>query len=207
MSLWDSFFGRSNTPPPGMPGGPPRQLALPRLLNLLINPFAITQPQQQAGFGKAVYQYSNYGDPALLRDQLLNPFPVWIGVDLQLGAQKTARGHFPIPANFYLLALLASTSISDNGGFKFVLYDTYRRIQLMTRMANFNVMAGRGNSPLFLRVPYLLNPQGGEVKVKFTIASLEKRTTNVQLALYGTQVSDTMPPPTRAQRFAASLHP
>src|SRR6202040_3849692 len=141
-NLWDMLFGK--TPPPGMPGGPPRQLTLPRLMNLMVNPLAI-RGGSAANFQKDVYEW---GGVAILRDKYQNPFPEWIGVDLALGPLKTARGHFPIPANFYLLSYFASSSSSVKGGFKVVAYDTTRRMPLMLRPGNFNTLAGTGSSPL-----------------------------------------------------------
>lgn len=182
MSFWDTLFGK--TPPPGSPGGPPRQLTLPRLMNLMVNPFAV-RGGSLANFQKDVYQY---GGKALLRDLYKDPFPEWIGVDLVLGALKTARGHFPIPQNFYLLSYFASSSSNVKGGFKVVAYDTTRRIPLMLRPGNFNTLAGTGSSPLFNMVPYPI--VGQEPKLKWTIKNLETvAQNNIQFGIYGFQVS------------------
>jgi hypothetical protein len=203
MSLWDSIFGR--TPQPGSPGGPPRQLTLPRLMNLLVNPFAVTG--SIADFQKDVYQYKQYGQIPILRNGFQHPFPIWIGCSLSLGAFKTARGLFPIPANFYLLNYFASTDSNANGGFKVVVYDSNRRIAMTDRPINFNTLAGQGSAPLFQRVPYPMNVNGGEVKVKWTITSLESVATNVEFGLYGIQVSDTDPKTPIEQRVTQALHP
>ena len=188
MSFWDTIFGK--TPPPGAPGGPPRQLTLPRLLNTLVNPYAVSGGSV-ANFGKDVYRYEGYGpDIAVLRDQFRNPFPIWIGCDLSLAALKTARGHFPIPKNFYLLNYWASSSSNVKGGFKAVFYDTNMRIALTLRPANFNTLAGTGSSPLFQHIPYLMNPLGTEVKLKWTVKNVETvSNNNIELGIYGIQVS------------------
>lgn len=208
MSLWNSIFG--NPPRPGSQGGPPRQVMPPRLINVgVLNPYGqnFANGNDLADFQKSVYFFPGTGnDQAPLRDSLENPFPMWIAVDLQMGPLKTARGHFPIPDNFRLLNVFASSSSNVNGGFKLVLYDNSRRIPLVVRPINFNVRAGTGSSPIFERVPYNLNPAGGEVKVKFTIYNLETVAQNlVQLGLYGVQA--TVREATLRQRIAAALHP
>jgi len=188
MSFWDTLFGK--TPPPGAPGGPPRQLTLPRLLNTLINPYAISGGSV-ANFQKDVYRYPTHGDIIWLKDKLQNPFPIWIGVDLSLGFLKTARGHFPIPKNFYLLNYFASASSNVKGGFKAVLYDTRCRIPFTLRPVNFNALAGQGSQPLFQHVPYMMNPEGKEVKLKWTVKNLETvANNNIELGIYGVQVTE-----------------
>lgn len=215
MSLWDTIFGKPAAP--GSQGGPPRQVMPPRLINTsLINPFASNfgNGNDLSDFQKSVYFFPGGNpDPAggqtPLRDNLVDPFPVWIGVDLQMGPLKTARGHFPIPANFWLLSFFASSSSNVNGGFKVVVYDNNRRLPITLRPVDFNTLAGTGNSPLFLRVPYLLNPAGNDVKVKWTASNLETVTTNnVQFGLFGTQAIQGDPTQTSlAKRIAAALRP
>lgn len=188
-SFWDMLFGK--TPPPGTPGGPPRQLTLPRLMNLMINPLAI-RGGSAANFQKDVFVVyggpGSGGDPAIIRDGYKEPFPIWIGVDLTLGALKTARGHFPIPRNFYLLSYFASSSSAVKGGFKVVTYDTGRRIALTLRPTDFNILAGTGSSPLFNKVPYPID--GKEPKLKWTIKNLETvANNNIEFGIHGFQVS------------------
>lgn len=186
-NLWDMLFGK--TPPPGSPGGPPRQLTLPRLMNLMVNPEAI-RGGSAANFQKDVFQLFGRGDLAILRDNYKDPFPIWIGCDLQMGALKTARGHFPIPRNFYMLGYFSSSSSNVKGGYKVVTYDTGRRIALTLRPANFNALAGTGSSPLINRVPYPID--GKEPKVKWTIKNLETvATNNIQFGVFGFQVSQS----------------
>lgn len=183
-SLWDKFFGPAPVPP-GMPGGPPRQMTLPRLMNLMVSPFATRGMMPGMDFQNAVYAF---GGTAILRDAYKSPFPIWIGCDLQLGALKTARGHFPIPDNFYLLSYFASSSSNVKGGYKVVAYDTTRRMPLMLRPGNFNTLAGTGSSPLFNLVPYPI--VGKEPKIKWTVKNLETvATNNIQFGIYGFQVS------------------
>ena len=184
-NLWDTLFGPAGAPPPGTPGGPPRQLTLPRLMNLMVNPLAI-RGGSAANFQKDIYEY---GSGAILRNGYRDPFPIWMVADLSLGAMKTARGHFPIPRNFYLLSLFASSSSNVKGGYKVVAYDTTRRMPFMLRPGNFNTLAGNGSSPLFMKVPYPID--GKEPKIKWTVASLESVTNNVQFGLYGFQVSQS----------------
>jgi len=184
-SLWDRLFGQ--TPPPGAPGGPPRQLTLPRLMNLMVNPFAERGTMPALDFQNAVYRF---GGIAILKDTYKEPFPIWIGADLALGALKTARGHFPIPKNFYLLSYFCSSSSNVKGGFKVVAYDTARRMPFMLRPGNFNTLAGNGTSPLFNLVPYAID--GQEPKVKWTVKNLETvATNNIQFGMYGFQVKSS----------------
>ena len=181
-NLWDLIFGKAA--PPGMPGGPRRQLSLPRLMNLMVNPFA-TRASLVGDFQSAVYEYNGN---AILKNGYKDPFPIWIGVDLQLAALKVARGHFPIPLNFYLLSYFASSTSNVKGGFKAIMYDTTRRIPLMLRPGNFNTLAGTGSSPMFFLRPYPI--EGQEPKIKWTIKNLETvAQNNIQLGLYGFQVS------------------
>jgi len=208
-SFWDAVF--RNSRPPGAPGGPPRQLSVPRLMNLMVNPFAINMTDiGPANLQRNVYRYATYGLPAELqsRFKFQNPFPIWIGCDITLGPQKVARGHFPIPANFFLLNYFASSSSNVRGGFKLVVYDTNRRIPLTVRPVNFNTLAGQGSAPMYLQEPYAVNPEGGEVKIKWTITGLETVQTTVQFGLYGIQVENTdQPAPTVWQRAEASINP
>jgi hypothetical protein len=186
MSFWDDLFGAKHEGiPPGYPGGPPRQLALPRLINLMINPFA-TRGARVGDFGKDVYEW---GGVPLLSGGFVDPFPIWQGVSFSLGALKTARGHFPLPPNFYLLNFFASSSSNVNGGFKVVLYDTARRKPFTTRPVNFNTFAGTGTSPLFQREPYPFADEPDEAKLKWTVYSLESVSSNIEFGLYGVQVT------------------
>lgn len=154
-------------------------------MNLMVNPLATRGTMPGLDFQNAVY---GFGGIAILRDAYVNPFPVWIGVDLAMGALKTARGHFPIPQNFYMLSWFASATSNVKGGFKVVAYDTGRRMPLMLRPGNFNTLAGTGSSPLFNIVPYPL--EGKEPKVKWTVKNLETvAQNNIEFGIFGFQVS------------------
>ncbi len=160
------------------------QLMLPRLLNLLVNPFATFG--FPANFQKNIY--TRGGASAYSGMEGANP--VWLTADVTLGAFKTARGHFPLPYNFYLLAFLASASVNAVGGFRGVLYDTTRRLPFTMRPCTMGSLAGQGNSPMFAGVPYRVDDTAREPKIKFTIYNLENEQNLIELVLYGVQTPD-----------------
>lgn len=191
--LWTSFRQGS----PGGPGGNGKPLIPPRLMNLLINPFAKSMLAGQSDFQSAVYQWG--GIPTL--DHGLSPDgpPQWPMVEFTnpaLGAFKTGRSRILLPDDFVLLNFFASASVNNVGGFRVMVYDVNRQRSLTIRPCNFNTLAGNGSAPLFLRRPY---PFGRSLNnnpptAKITIVNLENAANSIQFGFYGVIDSDYCQP-------------
>jgi hypothetical protein len=177
MGSWNISFDR---PPAAL-----KQLMLPRLMNLLINPLAKLSFDGLANFQKSVY---NWGDWTTL--EMTGGFPQWPMIEFSnptLGASKTGRSKILLPDDFVLLSYWASASSNVRGGFRVMVYDVNRRRALTVRPVNFNTFAGQGSAPLFMRRPY---PFGKSVnnsppQAKITLVNLETVANSIQFGFYG----------------------
>ena len=179
MGIWGGFVQGP------APAAPQRQLMPARLMNLLINPFARAR-DISGDTGGAVYLS---GGDVLLNGPLKGAGPPqWPLIEFApLGALKTGRSRILLPEDFVLLNYWASSSVTDHGGFRVMIYDVNRRMPLTIRPADFNTVAGQGNAPLFLRRPY---PFGKSVnnsppQAKITIVNLETVNNTIQFGFYG----------------------
>lgn len=171
----------------GAAAPPTRPLTLPRLLNTLLNPFAV-------GESLANWQKSPY----LLGEGPMVPidggFPMWVYCEFNtLGALKTGRVRIPMPDNFRLLSYLASASVTTNGGFRVNVYDVNRRLRLTDRPVNAQTLSGAGASPLIQGItvgsrkvsPYAFQESNAQVLI--TIVNLEPAANLIQFGMYGVQ--------------------
>jgi hypothetical protein len=177
MGSWNISFDRP----------PTKQLMLPRLMNLLINPFARSR-DISGDAGGAVYLFG--GDLVLDGGLIGAGPPQWPMIEFSnptLGASKTGRSKILLPDDFVLLNYWASASSNVRGGFRVMVYDVNRRRALTIRPVNFNTLAGQGSAPLFLRRPY---PFGKSVnnsppQAKITLVNLETVANSIQFGFYG----------------------
>jgi hypothetical protein len=173
----------------GLGAAPPPQPKLmpPRLINLLLNPFART------GFAS-----NNQRDVYLLGDGSIIPiaggFPIWVYCEFNtLGALKTGRVRIPMPENFRLLTYFGSATVNTKGGFRVNVYDVNRRQRLTDRPLNLQTLAGTGSSPLFQGstigsrqgAPYPF--QSSNATALITIVNLESSPNIIQFGMYGLQ--------------------
>lgn len=180
MGIWGGFLQ-------GPPAPPTKQLMLPRLINLLTNPFALSYGAGQADPQSAVFFFG--GSRAIdhgLGDLVTAyqwPMVEWI----PLGAGKTQRSRILLPEDFVMLEMFASSSSNVKGGFRVSVYDVNARRSLTMRPVNFNTLAGTGASPLILRAPYPFgrSVNGTQPQAKVTVVSLEAVNSNVQFGFMG----------------------
>jgi hypothetical protein len=176
--IWGGFRQSGAAIPPGG-----KQLMLPRLMNLLINPFARITYDGLANFQKTVYRWGDWTVLGFTAD-----IPQWPTIEFNtLGALKTGRSRILLPDDFVLLSYWASASSNVKGGFRVMVYDVNRRIPLTIRPADFNAIAGQGSAPLFLQAPY---PFGKSInnsppQAKITIVNLETVANLIQFGFYG----------------------
>lgn len=179
MSIWGGFL--QGTPPT-------KQLMLPRLMNLLINPFARGYAAGQADPQNAVFKWG--GDILLdhgLQAAVIMP-PQWPTIEFSpLGPGKTGRSRLLLPDDFVLLFMFASSSVNARGGFRVSVYDVNRRRTLTIRPVNFQNLAGTGSTPLILRAPYAFGRSinNSPPQAKVTVVSLETANSNVQFGFCG----------------------
>lgn len=167
---------------------PTKQLMLPRLMNLLLNPFARGYAAGQADPQNAVFLW---GGEILLDhglQSMVTMAPQWPLVEFApLGPGKTGRSRILLPEDFVMLYMFASSSSNVKGGFRVSVYDVNRRRSLTIRPVNFNTLAGQGAAPLILRAPYgfgrSINNSPPQAKV--TVVSLEAVNSNVQFGFAG----------------------
>lgn len=178
--VWGGFLQR--------PQQPTKQLMLPRLMNLLVNPFARGVGAGQADPQNAVFQW---GGTTLIDhglQALVTIAPQWPLIEfIPLGPGKTGRSRILLPNDFVMLYMFASSSSNVRGGFRVSVYDVNRRRTLTIRPVNFNTLAGQGATPLILRAPY---PFGRSInnsppQAKVTVVSLENVNSNVQFGFMG----------------------
>jgi hypothetical protein len=178
--VWGGFDNRPASPPP-------KQLMLPRLMNLLINPF-VRARDIGGDLGGAVYE--SPGTAVLSNGLQSDQPPQWPMIEFTspaLGALKTGRSRILLPDDFVLLNMWASASSNVQGGFRVMVYDNNRRRAITIRPVNFNTFAGQGNAQLFQRRPY---PFGRTVNnnppmAKITIVNLEAVANTIQFGFYG----------------------
>jgi len=188
MGSWNISFDQ---PPARL-----KQLMVPRLMNLLVNPFARSR-DISGDFGGAVYFFG--GDTLLDHSLKSEQPPQWPMIEFTnpaLGASKTGRSKILLPDDFVLLNYWASASSNVKGGFRVMVYDVNRRRALTMRPANFNTMAGQGAAPLFLRRPY---PFGKSInnsppQAKITLVNLESVANSIQFGFYGVIAPGYMQP-------------
>ena len=177
MGVWGGFLQPQ--------GQPQKQLMLPRLLNLLVNPFAKLSHDGLANFQKSIYAWGKGSTLGAFADGLP---PQWPMIEfMPLGPLKTGRSRILLPDDFVLLTYFASSSSNVKGGFRVSVYDVNRRRSLTVRPVNFNTIAGNGSSPLFMERPY---PFGKSInnsppQAKIVISSLETVNSNIQFGFYG----------------------
>jgi hypothetical protein len=190
------LFPNDGTGPAPTDGSPPlRPLMLPRIIATFENIFA------RSGNTPADNQKDVYlnGDGSVFSDGIVGGTPSWIPCDFNpLGPSKTGRSKMPLPDNFTLLSLFASSSSVVKGGFRVNVYDINRRIRLTERPVNFNAIAGNGSSPLFIggdwgtsryALPYQF--QATNAQVMITIVNLETVANTIEFGLYGIQGGHT----------------
>lgn len=179
--VWGGFDNRPTSPPA-------KQLMLPRLMNLLVNPFA-----KVLGTGQGSPQTSIFylGGQQVLDGKTSDAGPPnWPFIEFSnpaLGALKTGRSRILLPEDFVLFSYWASSSSNVKGGFRVMVYDVNRRMPLTLRPVNFNTLAGQGAAPLFLRDPY---PFGRSVnnsppQAKITVVNLETVGNTIQFGFLG----------------------
>ncbi|MGA7791839.1 MAG: hypothetical protein WCA19_02295 [Candidatus Acidiferrales bacterium] len=174
--------------PPPEPAAPPlRPLTLPRLINTLLNQFAVRGTMA-----------NNQKYPYILGDGTVIPikggFPIWVYCEFNtLGAFKTGRVRIPMPDSFRLLSYFGSASVNAFGGFRVNVYDVNRRLRLTDRPLNFQNLAGTGSSPLFMggmtgsrqAAPYAFQETNAQVLI--TAVNLEPNPNVIQFGMFGVQ--------------------
>jgi hypothetical protein len=175
MGSWNISFDRP----------PVKQFFVPRLMNLLVNPFAKLSSDGLANFQKSVYQWGDWTVLGFTAD-----LPQWPMIEFSnpsLGASKTGRSKILLPDDFVLLSYWASATSNVKGGFRAMVYDVNRRKPLTMRPVNFNTIAGQGSAPLFMQSPY---PFGKSInnsppQAKITLVNLETVANSIQFGFYG----------------------
>jgi hypothetical protein len=114
--------------------------------------------------------------------------PRWEVVNAVLGAQKTLLAKIDLMTDFYLLAVLASSTLNTVGGFRVQLYDTMKKRALQDRGLQFSVWGGALGpagpvGPFFLREPYHFDIPRSQVQL--ILQNLEPNPNTVQIVLYG----------------------
>ena len=176
MGIWGGFL---------QPQAPTKQLMLPRILNLLVNPLAKLTHDGLANFQKSVYAWGKGSTLGAFADGLP---PQWPMIEfIPLGPGKTGRSRIMLPDDFVLLSYWASSTSNVKGGFRVSVYDVNRRRSLTVRPVNFSTIAGGGSAPLFLGRPY---PFGRSInnsppQAKVMVVSLESVASNIQFGFYG----------------------
>jgi hypothetical protein len=141
-----------------------------------VNPFVRLLPLR--GLQNNVYRMGDAVQPGLEGYQ-----PRWQVLNAVLGAQQTIQLTIDVPHDFYLLAILTSSSSEVSGGFRAQFYDVYKKYRLQDRGVQHANLGGANASGFFLRDAYHFDQPRSQVKV--ILQNMELVTNTIQVALYG----------------------
>jgi hypothetical protein len=109
--------------------------------------------------------------------------PIWEAVNMILPARGTAQARVNVQRDFHLLALSASASVSDNGGFRVQFYDVIKQRRFADRGVKFPNFAGGASGAVYLREPYEFDQPDSQIYV--VMQNLEIVANTVQIVFAG----------------------
>ena len=132
------------------------------MMNPTGDPQTMTHPLARM-LPKGRYQSQTYRLAESSPPGLENGFcPYWGVVPFTLGALQTQQARLPVQTDFHLMALSGNTGA--DGGFRYQLYDTKKKLKLTDRGVSFNTL-GVGGRPIYLREPYPMCEPDAQVLV------------------------------------------
>jgi hypothetical protein len=138
-------------------------------------------------FQAQTYRTGERIPPSALEDHA----PMWEPVDFLLDPLDTLQARVNLQRDFTLLAIGATCSANDNGGFRVQFYDLKKRYRFADRGINFANFGGpvaqvtAGNSPslFFLREPYRFEIPDSQILLE--CQNFENAPNNVTVLYYG----------------------
>lgn len=153
------------------------QAGLRNLRSAFVNPLARMLPLFR--WQSQVYRMAESGPPPGLEGFQ----PRWEPVDITLGPLQTYQARVDLLPGFHLLAMLASSSVNTQGGFRAQVRDQNARVRLGNRGIQFPNIAGGSKAPYFCREPYeFLGPRPQALVI---LQNLEDANNAIELVLYG----------------------
>ena len=115
--------------------------------------------------------------------------PTWEAVNLVLAARGSLQARVNLQRDFFLMAIMASTSSNVNGGFRAQFYDTKKQLRFADRGVQYALIAGSvsggASNPasFFLREPYEFDQADSQILVM--AQNIETVTNTIQIVFYG----------------------
>lgn len=153
-----------------------RQANLKSLRREFVNPFTRMLPVK--GWQADVYRMAEKLPPGLEGYQ-----PRWEIVNAVIPAQQQVQVKVDLMTDFHLLAVLASSSVNNLGGFRAQFFDVLKKIQLTDRGLQQPQIGGNSGAPFFLRDPYRFDLPRSTMLIR--LMNMEVAQNTVQLALFG----------------------
>ncbi len=101
-----------------------------------------------------------------------------------LGPRQASEARVVTGRNFYLLAIIATSTQVAAGGFRAQFYDARRKKRFSDRGINFANLAGSAQNPFLERRPYFIPAQS---PILMRAQNLETVANQVQIVLYGVE--------------------
>jgi hypothetical protein len=153
-----------------------QQASLKSLRAEFINPYTRMLPIK--GWQADVYRMAENIPPGLEGYQ-----PRWEVVNAVLGAQQQVLVKVDLMTDFWLMAVQASASVSNVGGFRAQIFDALKKLQLTDRGLQQPNIGGAAAAPFFLREPYHFDLPRSQMLVRLT--NMEAAVNTVQMVFYG----------------------
>lgn len=115
--------------------------------------------------------------------------PDWEAMSMVLAARSTAQARINLQRDFTWLAVSATSSVIDHGGFRAQFYDTKKALRFADRGVQMAQIAGPGGAVApnsgywFLREPYRFDEPDSQLYV--LVQNLETVANTIQLVFYG----------------------
>ncbi len=146
----------------------------PSDFNVITHPLARMLPKGK--YQTQVYRLAEKSPPGL-EDGF---GPVWEVVPFNPGGRQTQQARVNVQRDFHMLALSASSS--RDGGFRYQLYDTKKKLKLTDRGVSWNTL-GKGGNNFFLREPYPFCEPDAQILV--IAQNQDTAANNIQIVIYG----------------------
>lgn len=174
-----------------MPGARPYSLG-----NTMVHPLARMLP-----LFRLQAQAYRMGEKIPPSGEIADHGPTWEAVNLVLDARSTLQARVNVQRDFTLIALMCSSSVNDNGGFRAQFFDTKKELRFAERNVIQAMIAGsvspagavRGGftNPFFLREPYEFDQPDSQILV--SAQNLETVTNTIQIVFYGVALRFNQP--------------
>lgn len=148
------------------------------LKNTLTHPLARLLPI--AKYQRQMYRLGESTPPS---GAMAEHAPSWEVASFILDPQGVGQARINLQRDFWLIALLASASVNNLGGFRAQVYDSQKDRRFADRGPFFSLIGGNVSGPQFLREPYQFDQPDSQILLN--VANLEPAQNTIQIVFYG----------------------